>query len=320
MQYAQGISDGAPQAIQIADRWHLLKNLSEVVERVLQQLLPQLKQRTIQHASRSAPRDKFPRAKPDQVKQATTRAQRLREYTLIQYLHRRGYGERQIARVLGMSRGKVSRYIDAETFPERKAHYVPSILDRYLTYLEQRVQEGCMNATQLWREIREQGYPGGSSQVSKWMQNRRKGLQPIQAQSLPLTPVSLPDIRTCIHLITASPVRLSSEEAVLLDILRSVDSLRMLYDLVQAFAAMVRQRQAQALDAWLATCNQTEFPGLKHFAASLQQDYDAVYSALDLPWSNGQTEGQVNRLKLLKRQMYGRANLDLLRLRMLYSP
>src|SRR5664279_1126375 len=139
MQYAQGITDGAPQAIQIADRWHLLKNLSEVVERVLQELLPRLKQRTTLHSSISAPRDKFPRAKPDQVRQAATRAQRLREYTFIQYLHRRGFGERRIARVLGMSRGKVSRYIDAETFPERKGHYVPSILDSYLPYLEQRV-------------------------------------------------------------------------------------------------------------------------------------------------------------------------------------
>lgn len=320
MQSAQGISDGAPQAIQIADRWHLLKNLSEVVERVLQELLPRLKQRTTIHPSISAPRDNFPRAKPDQVRQAATRAQRLREYTLIQYLHRRGFGERRIARVLGMSRGKVSRYLDAETFPERKAHYVPSNLDPYLSYLEQRVQEGCTNAEQLWREIRDHGYPGGSSQVTKWMQNRRKKSQPLQGQSLTAIPVSLPDIRTCVRLLTASPARLSSQEVVLLDMLLRVDPLRMLYELAQGFAAMVRQRQAQALDAWLATCNQTEFSSLKHFAVSLQQDYAAVHTALDLPWSNGQTEGQVNRLKLLKRQMYGRANLDLLRLRMLYSP
>ena len=93
----------------------------------------------------------------------------MRDYTLIQYLRRQGHGERRIAQVIGMSRDKVRHFYHAETFPERKSHYAPSMLDSYLPYLEQRVTEGYLNAQQLWREIRERGYPGSSSQVSKWM-------------------------------------------------------------------------------------------------------------------------------------------------------
>jgi len=83
---------------------------------------------------------------------------------------------------------------------------------------------------------------------------------------------------------------------------------------------MVCERQASVLDNWVRRCASSDLESLKLFAASLQQDSAAVRRALEPPWSNGQTEGQVNRLKMLKRQMYGRAKLDLLRLRVLYSP
>ena len=94
----------------------------------------------------------------------------------------------------------------------------------------------------------------------------------------------------------------------------------MLYQLVQHFNTMIGQRQESLLDDWLEDCSKSRIASLENFAASLMQDYAAVRAALELPWSNGQTEGQVHRLKMLKRQMYGRAKLDLLRLRVLYSP
>lgn len=107
---------------------------------------------------------------------------------------------------------------------------------------------------------------------------------------------------------------------VLLEHIRQEKLLDILYQLVQRFMTMVRQQQVTLLDAWLVDCNNSNVAGLQNFAASLAQDYAAVHAALELPWSNGQTEGHVNRLKFIKRQMYGRAKLDLLRLRVLYSP
>jgi transposase len=320
MQYALGISEGAPHAVQVADRWHLLKNLSETVERVLQDLLPKMK-RQILSAYDKAPREQFPRAEADLARQAASRARRLGEYTLVNYLRQQGYAERRIARLLGMSRGKVRSFYRAETFPERKHHYVPSMLDPYLPYLQQRVSEGCLNAQQLWHEIGERGYRGSSSQVSKWMTDRRRGARQQPPIHLPpASALSLPGLRTCVRLMTTAHERLSPEDMVLLEYIRQEKLLDILYQLVQRFMTMVRQQQATLLDDWLVDCRKSDVAALQHFAASLAQDYAAVHAALELPWSNGQTEGQVHRLKLLKRQMYGRANLDLLRLRILYSP
>ena len=320
MQYAQGISEGAPHAVQVADRWHLLKNLSETVERILQDLLPRMK-RQIVSAYDKAPRGQFPRAETDLERQAASRVRRLGEYTLVQYLRQQGYAERRIARMLGMSRGKVRSFYRAETFPERQHHYVPSMLDPHLPYLQQRVSEGCLNAQQLWRELRERGYPGSSSQVSKWMTDRRRGSRPQPLpQMLSAGALRLPGLRTCVRLMTTAHERLAPDDIVLLELICQEDPLDSLYQLVQRFLTMVRQQQATLLDDWLVDCGKSNVAALQHFAASLTQDYAAVHAALELPWSNGQTEGQVHRLKLLKRQMYGRANLDLLRLRVLYSP
>ena len=325
LEYAKGITDGAPQAVQVADRWHLLKNLSEVVERALQDLLPALlKQTPRQMGSSDRPRANFPRSQAESAKRQRSRQQRLETYTRIQFLKQRGYGMRRIARILGLSRGPVTHYYKAETFPERKTHYVPSQLDPYLGYLEQRIAEGCWNSQQLWREICPLGYPGRPSQVTKWVQWRRRnpptasaGTENSEAAPLPL---ALPPLPTCLHLLTAQLKRLSSEEQVRLAQLQQIPVLRTVYDLVQAFAQIVRQHQAERLDIWLTDCHGSNIAAFQRFAASLQQDYAAVKAALELPWSNGQTEGQIHRLKMLKRQMYGRAHLDLLRLRLLYAP
>ena len=154
LEYTQGITSGAPQAIQVADRWHLLKNLSEAVERTLQDVLPVLlKYTTRQAGSGDRPRANFPRTQAENVKQLRSRQQRLETYSRIQVLKQHGYGIRRIARILGLSRGVVTRAYKADTFPERTVRYVPSQLDPYLDYLEQRIAEGCWNSQQLWREI-----------------------------------------------------------------------------------------------------------------------------------------------------------------------
>ena len=166
----------------------------------------------------------------------------------------------------------------------------------------------------------DRGYPGTSGQVSKWMRQRRAVTSVQQPDDQPTPSVSLPDLRTCLHLLTSQPAHLVTAEKFLLEQLLTIDTLCELYDLAQTFTRMVCERQSSVLDDWVRRCAGSELETLKAFVASLRQDYAAVKAALELPWSNGRTEGQVNRLKLLKRQMYGRAKLDLLRLRVLYSP
>jgi transposase len=230
---------------------------------------------------------------------------------------------RRIARLLGLSRGTVIRYAQSETFPERKRKKrQESILDPYLPYLEERVQAGCLNGQQLWREIVARGYPGSPSQVNKWMTWRRGQLtEPKAGQSPSKQPVSmLPSAKELASLLHRSNEKLDEADSWLLQHLRQIPTIAQLHDLTRSFSVMVREGLAENLDGWLSQCRNSELAALQRFAAGLAQVYDAVRAALESEWSNGQTEGQVNRLKLLKRQMYGRAKLDLLRKRMIYQP
>ncbi len=307
-EYAAGIHAGAPQAMQVADRWHLLKNLSEMTERALADLWPVLRQSAPTPVGASEKRrEKFPRAQSDLNRQQASREKRVQIYTHIQLLKRRGCGQRQIARILGLSRGTVRRYFHATAFPESPARRVPSLIDPYLEFLEQRYAAGTTNAQQLWREIRDQGYPGSSRQVNKWVQTQRHKINMVEDDSqlpMPFSAVTfrvLPTLKTCLWLLIADPKRLTPQEAVLLKRLQLFEVLHRLHHLVQRFAAIIRQRLVDRLDEWLADSAASRIAACVRFANSLKQDYAAVRAAVELPWSNGQTEGQIHRLKLLKR-------------------
>jgi transposase len=120
-------------------------------------------------------------------------------------------------------------------------------------------------------------------------------------------------------LLTRQPDKLVEYEHIVLAHLLADPDIAVIYPLAQQFGAIVRARQVAKLDAWLQDCLETRITPLCNFAIGLQQEYVSIRVALELPWSNGQTEGRVNRLKFIKRQMYGRAHFDLLRLRVLYS-
>jgi transposase len=114
------------------------------------------------------------------------------------------------------------------------------------------------------------------------------------------------------------PATLPSTDVNIIQTICQNDIIKQVYQLAQQFRTIIQERMASALDAWLALCEASQVSSLHTFAAGIRQDYAAIRAALETEWSNGQTEGQVNRLKLLKRQMYGRAKFDLLRLRVLH--
>ncbi|MEM7330958.1 MAG: ISL3 family transposase [Chloroflexota bacterium] len=327
-EYAQGITAGAPQAKQVVDRWHLLKNMYEVVERSLHTLYPILRERLANiaetnHLSINRLRDTFPRGLSHEAIRQDRRAERRHKYELVHFMSARGLSTRRIAKIMGISRGTVFRFLHAETYPEVKSRgYRPSILDPYLPYLEERVQDGHWHARQLWEEIVQQGYPGTKSQVIKWLTWRKKHPATIPVEELAnLTPVFLlPPVKELLSLLAQEHDRLTIDEDWLLSRLMKIPEISAVQDLVQSFLKMIQDKKPDALQPWLAKCRELEIPYLNRFAKSLTQDFDAIQAALESPWSNGQVEGQVNRLKLLKRQMYGRAKLDLLKKRIVYQP
>lgn len=271
-----------------------------------------------------------PKKEPPQLTKAEKNRQATRERRLVRYqtvidLHRQGLKMRAIARQLGLSRRTVRRYLEAGSFPEMaQRRKVATLLDPFLPYLNQRWHEGTQNGSQLYREIKAQGYLGCQSLVGQWTAKKRQSPSEVISTKA-LSPTNLAPRRPwsagyAVWLLVKPPEHLSDEEkAVLERMLQAHSRVKRAYEFGQAFVRIVRQRYTKALIPWLEALVESDLTELSGFARSLKKDLSAVQAALSLPWSNAQVEGQINRLKFIKRQMYGRAKFDLLRLRVLVS-
>lgn len=288
-EYKAGIDTGAPQAIQVVDRWHLLHNLHEK----LQEIIPgQLRSQKSEAAGRETP----------------TQLRRQKRFRLVRYLSAQGYSQRLIARTLGLSRQTVRRYLELAEVPNwERRNPAPSRLDAYLDYLHQRWNEGCRNPSLLWKELQQKGYPLQRKSVVEYLQRFRKP--------------SPPSARQLAWWFMKDRDRLQDEERIHLSaLLAENQKLEEIYRLTQDFQSLLAQGAPERLDDWLAQAEGCGVKKLQNFALGLRQDYHTVKAALSYEWSNGQVEGQVNRLKRIKHQMYGRANFDLLRQRVLGPP
>jgi transposase len=325
--YADGARQGAPQAIQVADRWHLLRNAGDALRGVLEHHHRQLDEAAQIAAAvtvEPAANDNAPVSKGDDgAEPPVTKAERWsraarqrREARFEQAVHLRAQGMtiRGVARALGVDRKTVRRWLRAGHAPTwRHADHGRSILDSFRHYLEARWTAGYRNGTGLWREIRERGFTGQSGVVRQWAARRRRQdpaadrVTPVKAQ--PPTP------RKAARLLMSEPAKLSEQDrrfvTALLD--RSPPVVQAVA-LARAFSTMIKEGLAEQLDGWIRAA---EGGGFQGFAASLRHDRDAVHAALTMPWSTGPVEGQINRLKVIKRTMYGRAGFDLLRRRVL---
>lgn len=331
-EYARGATDGAPAALQVADRWHILKNHREALERMLNRLHADLAQLPHPSIAESVPTARLPTVvRPlrllsprEQVARQAARDRRAARYEQVQALHQQGISMLQIATRLGMGRATVRKFVSAKAFPERAAQRrQASILDLYVPYLQQRWAEGCTNASQLWREIKAKGYGGVRKQVARWAQHQRSELAPTGAKKYRsklkaeahTAQTALVAPRRLVWLLLRSHSQLDQEEAATLARIEQHGEVARARTLAQEFQAMVRQRKPEVLDGWLAASRESGIAELESFAAGLQQEYPSIRAALSEPWSTGQVEGQVTRVKLVKRQMYGRAKFDLLKQR-----
>jgi transposase len=308
--YAEGARTGAPEALQVVDRWHLWHNLGEAVERCVA-------------AHRACLRDPQSPGTPVQpavpavitpAPDAHRFADRLRErHAAVHGLLDAGYGIRATARQLRMGHHTVQRYARAATWQQMlhgQWQNRPSMLDPFKEYLHARWAEGITNALALHREIRARGYPGGYGQVRDWLRHLR-------TRPGPVPPVP-PTVRKVTGWIMGCPDGLSEDETQQLKaILARCPELDAARGLVHDFAAMLTGLHGERLPEWIAAVRGQDLPALHSFAQGLEKDRVAVVAGLTLPWSNGPTEGTVNRLKMIKRQMFGRAGFALLRKRVL---
>ncbi len=228
-----------------------------------------------------------------------------------------GCGHHSDQQALNLDHKTVLRYARATTAEELLTQMPrrTSKLDAHTAYLVQRWQEGCTNAARLAEELRGRGYRGTDRSVRRLLQTWRATAIPPNP-----TPVSTPKPRQVTGwIIRPAAKRTEQEQADLARILDRCPILRAVDQLVSDFAGMLRHRQGQHLDTWIAQAQASDISQLQGFAAGLLKDYDAVRNGLTLTWSSGAVEGAVCKLKSIKKQMFGRANFDLLRRRVLLS-
>lgn len=332
-EYARGASQGAPVATQIADRWHLLTNWREALERVLDRVRVQIYLDPSQEPTALSPYERSRRrGTRDQMQQQASRARRYALYAQVKSLHAQGRNISQIARQLKMNWSTVRKYIASEIFPESSSARQKSMLDPYVHYLQMRWDQGCRESQQLWREIQAQGYPGSIRMVWLWVALRRppqqRGRSPVRQVEVFIPPnsspavdplvASLPASRRLVWLLIQPMDKLDDPQQLLRQRLLQLSDLQIAFELTQRFLSLIRQREVDALQPWLEDCLASGISELVSFALGLQQELPVIRAALEFPYSNGVTEGHVNRLKTIKRSMYGRANFDLLRLRVLH--
>jgi transposase len=320
--YAEAAEKGAPQAVQVADRFHLVCNFSSAIERVLEQKMPQIGEAIRRDCTR--PQQEY---RPEAIARtaAETRKEERRERRLNRYnevieMYNRGMSQAEICRATGIEKKTVRRFLRAGVFPERaRPRRRPAQLDNFQPYLRRRWGEGCHNATQLWREIKDKGYPGGRGMVAQFISKlRAKGTKYFRDSASRSKPTKLISPKTIAMLLTKPQESLGpTDHATLSLLLQHCPEINELQQLGAHFKQAIQLRSVEAFTTWMEQASRSAFGAIHRFASGLRRDEAAIAAAVSSSWSNGQVEGQVHRLKLIKRQMYGRASFQLLRRRIL---
>jgi transposase len=313
--YAEGALRGAPSAVQVADRWHLWHNLCEYAEKAVAAHRGCL-------AGPAAPGEGAvpPPAGPEGLRDVCGRERSLvartrDRHAAVQGLLAAGHSQRDAAVVLGLSRGTVNRFAAAATADELlvKATTRPGKIDRYKPYLRRRWNEGVTSAAALHAELQAKGWTGSVQAVERYV-------RPFRAMSAapPPGPV-IPATRQITRWLLTRPDSLApADQDQLADVLGRCPHLHALAGHVRAFASiMARRAGREELEAWLAAVEAGDLTQLRSFANGVRRDQEAVTNGLSLPWSSAKVEGTVTKIKMLKRQMYGRASFELLRKRVI---
>ena len=308
--YAEGARRGAPQAIQVADRWHLFANCSAAFLDVVKRLRPTIAARDGAGATNACPSSgPLPMTAAERRSFVVWR-RRMSQCSEARQLAADGIGIREIGRRLAVARNTVRRWVrgtDPEMRPPRRRSLEP-----YQDLLDRLWSQGCRNGAELWRQLRQAGFSGALRVVTEWASRKR-----LDDKRPPGRPSAKLSARKIARLLMADPDTFEDGERCFVEhILASTPALAKARELAKRFMTILRDKNVDALEVWSADAIGSD---MASFANGIRQDIDAVRHAMMLPWSNGQVEGQIHRLKLLKRQMYGRAKLDLLRARLMQA-
>lgn len=344
--YAEGATSGAPQAVQVADRFHLLQNLADTLLPVFEAHAKLLREATGEVAPGGQPLSATqpaaaaraedvaqalppPRQSPKhQAQSEQRRAARLERFERVRELHNKGWPLRAIGRELGLNRGTVRKFLRAPAFPERQPRVLrqPGVLEPFVPYLVERWNAGCRNGTVLWKELGERGYTGKRGTVLSFVTRLRRALGiPTGKRTILDGKVALPEPkpltpRNAVWQVLQRPEKQDEATGERIKKLRQAHvELDEAITLTEGFATLVRARDPASLDNWLEQAATSTLKPFQSFAASLRRDYKAVRAGVEQKWSTGPVEGEINKLKMVKRAMFGRAGFPLLERRILLA-
>lgn len=365
--YTIACREGAPQAVAIADRFHIMKNFVEALSPEISRCYKQLRQtqkepaldsvRQAPDAEREQKRvqrqahkaERFEQVKalisqgvsPKEVAsqlgipertvyhwrgredcpvhrpEPKERTERLKRFEQAKTLRSQGMTPQEIAQHLGVAVRTVQYWLARESAPHSQPRRKPpSLFDAFVPSVFSRFSQGCRDIPLIYTEIQQQGYRGSIRTLYRFMHSRR-----VPSLSLPTPSVfDQISVHKATWLIARPDEHLEADERTDLRVLcEACSDLAALHTLAQFFGQIVRKREGHRLDEWMQRVKESHFRDLKRFATSLQRDQKEILAGLTLVYSNGQVEGFVNKLKLIKRQGYGRASFPLLRQRVLYA-
>ncbi len=318
--YATAAREGAPQARQVADRWHLLKNIGDALERMMYRHIPLIRLIASELSPKKSPEPELsvPAAllrRPERLKQQT-RKKRHQRWTEVMALHNKGCSFREISRITGLSRVTVSRWVRSGTFPEMSTRPPKrGLLDPWREWLKEQRESGNYNASRIWREMVSRGFTGSETIVRDAVAKWRKGWIP------PVTTVArLPSVsRVSRWLMPWRIIRGEENYASRFISLmcEKEPELKIAQQLVLEFYRILKNQNKSQLSSWFTRVHESGSAEFRRVVAGMEADAAAICEAISSRWSNGVVEGHVNRLKMLKRQMYGRAGFELLRQRVM---
>jgi transposase len=338
--YRNAMNEGAPEALQVADRFHLVKNLSDALEQAFGSYRSELKAaEQSQHPgsiTETPEETVLAIAKPTATEESQQRIQqnqhrKIEQQKAIKALRAQGWTQAATAQKVGVSLRTVERYSRWPDFPEtpaRRSTFGRSVLDPYKPQLLEWWNQGIRELSILMKLLAPCGFEGSLRTLQRYLSGLREaqGLPPVRIkvnqalpkvvdpQTPPLTP------RQAAYLVVLRPENRQAEETDLLEQLaQQHEDLARLIELADAFLELLRKRQADVFDDWLMKAASCTIKPLKTFVKGLFDDYAAVKASLMSEVSNGPVEGLNNKLKMLKRQMYGRASLELLEKRLVMA-
>jgi transposase len=343
--YAQAATEGASEARQVADRWHLLKNLREAIERLFERKSDAIDEAlkvpatatelpanpplsnaapaiiAVEQSSPPKPLIEPPPESPRLQAQRARRRRRIERFEQVHELHRQRHSARRIARELGMSRNAVRHYLRCKEPPNwRPGRAWRSRWDEHREWIDARLAEGNTNAADLHRQLTARGFRGSYNSVQRYVRSRlgAAGKNRERASTTRPSEPPRPSPRKLSFEWVRRPEDRKPNEQRRIDAIRAnCDELASALSLADEFANLLRKRSCGTLSDWLMKSEAAACPEIRGFAEGIRRDEAAVLAGVTQRWSNGPVEGHVNRLKTVKRQMYGRAGFVLLRARVL---